>query len=313
MPCDVGAYESAFPPPPTNTPTNTYTPSNTPTITPTPTNTSTPDTTRLDSIGVFRHGIFLLRLHNSTGFADITIDYTLGNQPYPVVGDWTGINYDTIGIYDQSNGLFELRNSNTSGSPDEVFVLGNANDIPLSGKWANSATHDGAGVFRPSNGLIYLANALTTGFADDTMVLGIPGDIGVAGDWNGDGLDSPGVYRPSNQHFYLTDQVCNCSVTGSYDFQYGVGGDAPVAGDWIGQGHAGVGMFRQSNGYTYLRDALTTGYGDITFVFGVAGDVPVAGRWQVVYPPKPMPGSVLVPLTASPVPTGRAPSDGPGD
>jgi hypothetical protein len=167
--------------------------------------------------------------------------------------------------------------------------------------------------------LIYLKNDLSTGFADDTMVLGIPGDIGLADDWNGDGVDSPGVYRPATTLFYLSNQVCNCSVTGDYQLQYGVSGDYPVTGDWIGQGYAGVGLFRQSNGYTYLRNELTTGYGDLTFTYGVAGDVPVAGRWQAVYPPKPKPGNVLVSPTASPsptgtpMPTGRAPGNGLGD
>src|SRR5262249_24847844 len=160
-------------------------------------------------------------------------------KPYPVVGDWAGAGFDTIGVFDQNNGQFFLRNINTAGAADEQFVLGNPNDMPLSGKWLASAAHFGRGVFRPSNGLIYLKNNLTPGFADDTMVLGIPGDIGLAGDWNGDGVDSPGIYRSSTQKFYLNDQVCNCSEYATHTFQYGVAGDAPVAGDWIGQGHDG--------------------------------------------------------------------------
>jgi hypothetical protein len=99
------------------------------------------------------------------------------------------------------------------------------------------------------------------------------------------------VYRSTNQHFYLSNQVCNCSVFGDYTLQYGVSGDAPVTGDWIGQGHDGVGLFRQTNGFTYLRNTLTTGFADITFTYGIAGDVPVAGHWQLVYPPMPPQGS----------------------
>jgi hypothetical protein len=133
--------------------------------------------------------------------------------------------------------------------------------------------------------LIYLKSALTTGFADYTMVLGIPGDVGLAGDWNGDGVDSPGVYRLSLRKFYLNDQVCNCSEFATYLFQFGNPGDYPVAEDWVGQGHDEVGLFRQSNGFTYLRNELTTGYADIIFVYGIAGDIPVAGHWQLEYPP----------------------------
>jgi hypothetical protein len=270
-PCDVGAYE-----------------------------------TRNDTIGIFRPSVktFYLRLHNSTGNADITVGFGPGTKPYPVVGDWTGAGYDTVGDVDQNNGLFSLCNANvtaTCANSSNVtqLVLGNANDTPLSGKWTASTTHFGVGVFRPSNGLIYLKNNLTTGFAEYTMVLGIPGDVGLAGDWTGNGYDSPGVYRPSNSNFYLTNKVCNCNVFADIQFAYGVGGDAPVMGDWTGLGHDGAGLFRQSNGYTYLKNALTTGFADITFTYGVAGDVPVAGHWQLVYPPVPNTGNVLVTPTAS--------------
>jgi len=256
-----------------------------------------------------------LRLHNTTGVADITVAFNPASKPYPIVGDWLGAGFDTIGVLDQTNGLFSLCIANNTDSCANAanvitFVLGNPNDIPLSGKWTAGFTHFGAGVFRPSNGLIYLKNNLTTGFADYTMVLGIPGDVGLTGDWNGDGLDSPGVYRPSLQKFYLNDQVCNCAEYGTYTFQYGVSGDAPVIGDWIGQGHDGVGLFRQSNGFTYLRNSLTTGYADITFTYGIAGDVPVAGHWQLGYPPVRNPGSILVPPTFAPVPTANGAAPG---
>jgi hypothetical protein len=249
----------------------------------------------IDTIGIYRNGTFNLRLHNSTGYADLSPAFNPGggSAAYPVVGDWAGIGYDTIGVSNRNNGLFSLCNANdtaTCANASNVtqLVLGNANDMPLSGRWTINATHVGVGVFRPSNGLIYLKTQLATGYADDTMVLGIPGDVGLAGDWNGKGFDSPGVYRPSNITFYLSNQVCNCSVYGNYAIQYGVGGDAPVVGDWIAQGHDGVGLFRQSNGYTYLRNTLTTGYADITFVYGIAGDIPVAGHWQLTYPPGPI-------------------------
>jgi len=259
----------------------------------------------IDTIGIFRSsaapGTFYLRLHNSTGYADINAAFNPTTKPYPVVGDWLGQGFDTIGVFNQNNGLFSLRNSNAVGTPDEQFVLGNPNDVPLGGKWMVNASHSGVGVFRPSNGLIYLKNGLSTGYADSTMVLGIPGDEGLVGDWTAKGFDSPGVYHPSNSNFYLSNQVCKCSVYADIQFQYGISGDVPMSGDWIGQGHDGVGLFRQSNGYTYLRNELTTGYADITFVYGIAGDVPVAGHWQFTYPPAPQPGSVIVPATSAPI------------
>jgi len=151
-------------------------------------------------------------------------------------------------------------------------------------------------------------------------VLGIPGDEALAGDWSGQGFDSPGVYRSANQHFYLSNKVCNCAVFGDYTLQYGIAGDTPVVGDWIGQAHDGVGLFRQSNGFTYLKNQLATGFADITFVYGIAGDVPIAGHWQLTYPPgagqataPTNPGGVAVPPTFVPVPTSSAPGGSVGD
>ncbi|MHB8624967.1 MAG: outer membrane protein assembly factor BamB family protein [Aggregatilineales bacterium] len=269
-----------------------------------------------DTIGVYRSGTFYLRNSNTTGFADITISFNPAGRPYPVVGDWTGAGLDTIGVFDQNNGLFSLRTTNTPGVPNVQFVLGYPSDMPLAGRWTIGATHFGAGVFRPSNGLIYLKNSLTTGFADFTMVLGIPGDNGLAGDWNGDEVDSPAVYRPSTSAFYLADQVCNCALFGNYQFVYGIGGDAPVIGDWIGQGHDGIGLFRQSNGFTYLRNSPSTGFADNSFVYGIAGDVPIAGRWSGTGGPVPGAPAVLVPGTPPPSiapPPGQPTGNGLGD
>ncbi|MEP7289386.1 MAG: hypothetical protein ABI947_26855, partial [Chloroflexota bacterium] len=160
--------------------------------------------------------------------------------------------------------------------------LGVPGDTPIAGRWTNSMTHDGVGVFRPSNGLIYLKQNLTSGFADYTMVLGVPGDIGLAGDWNGDGVDSPGVYRPSKTTFYLTNKVQNGSVFGDYSVAMGTAGDLPLVGDWIGQGHAGIGIFRPSNGVMYLKNQLTAGAPDLQVIFGVANDIPLAGHWSAL-------------------------------
>jgi len=309
--CDVGAFE--YTPPPTATPTATLTitpsatltpsPSTTLTVTPSPTltpsatltsmpsvtPTNTPTAPPIDTIGVYRNGTFLLRLSNSTGYADLSIvAYRPGSKSYPIVGDWTGSGFDRMGTFDQDSGMFALCTVNNAlqcNNPNNVLtlVLGVAGDMPLAGRWQADATHASVGVFRPSNGLIYLKNELITGYADYTMVLGLPGDIGLAGDWTGKGYDSPGVYRPSYVGFFMSNQVTNGRLFGDFQFLYGYPGDSPVVGDWSGQGHDGVGLFRPTNGYTYLRNSLTTGYADNMFVYGIAGDIPVAGHWRAIY------------------------------
>ena len=314
--CDIGAYEYNIPPTPT--PTNTVTPSSTtapsttttltsttiPTSTPTTTNTPTPRILT-DTVGIYRPsaGEFFLKNTNVTGFADLYIPYTIPGTTnvYPIVGDWTGGGIDTIGLFSRDDGTFALRNSNTSGPADEQLVLGIPGDVPMAGRWTVDALHDGIGVFRPSNGLIYLKKDLTSGFADYTMVLGTPGDTAVAADWNGKGFDSPGVYRPAQQTFYLSNQVTNGSVFGDYQVQLGILGDQPIAGDWIAQGHAGVGVFRPTDGQIYLKYALTSGFADTGFVLGVAGDVPVAGHWIAVGAVHQPSLNLIVPGTPAPV------------
>ena len=247
-----------------------------------------------DTIGIYRpsNNTFYLKYANSTGYADLTIQYGSGTQLLPVSGDWTGKGYTSIGTYDPTSGLFALRNTNTAGTPDIFLTLGIAGDRPLAGWWTSTATHSGVGVFRPTNGLIYLKNELTSGYADFTMVLGIPGDVGLSGDWNGDGVDSPGVYRPSYTRFYLTNQVINGNAYGQYEAQLGLPGDVPVSGDWTAQGHSGIGVFRPANGLTYLKNALNTGYADNEFVYGSPNDLPVAGYWRA-------PSGSFVPLNTA--------------
>ena len=310
---------------PTATSTNTLTPTVTPSATLTPTTTSastltatatssttstaTPSATltptvqihKADTIGVFRPSTasFYLRSSNTQGYADLTVQYGTWAS-YPVVGDWTGGGVTTIGVFDRTSGLFQLRNSNTAGAPDETFTLGYPDDLPFAGRWQANATHDGVGVFRPSNGLIYIKNELSTGFADYAMVLGVPGDVGLAGDWDGDGVSSPGIYRPLSQNFYLSNQVINGPVYGDYQLQLGIAGDVPFAGDWIAQGHAGVGVFRPTNGQLYLKNALITGFADVQIVYGVPNDIPVAGHWGIANFPAPPINSLIVPNTALP-------------
>jgi len=292
----------------TSTITNTFTPSNTTTATATNTVTSTATSTstltpaKIDTIGIYRSGTFYLRLHNSTGGADIGAGFNPAAQPFPIVGDWTGAGFDTIGVYDQSAGRFLLRNSNTAGSPDEQFLFGNPNDTPLSGRWFATATHAGVGVYRPNNGILYVQNTLATGFSDHALVLGNPGDQGIAGDWTGRGYDGLGVFRPGGNAFYLVNQVADGVVFSDINFLYGGSTDLAITGDWIAQGHDVVGIFRPTTGNVYLRNTLTTGNSDNAFVYGVAGDQPIAGHWQVIYPPV-APHNVapvLIPKTAAP-------------
>ena len=160
-----------------------------------------------------------------------------------------------------------------------LAVLGIPGDVPMAGDWDGDG-RAGIGVFRPSNGLICLRQTPSSGFTDFTMVLGIPGDMPVTGRWDATmNHDAIGVWRPSSQTFFLSQQICNCGVFGDYQFAYGQSGDLPVAGDWDGNGFSGIGVFRPSTQQFLLKNTLSAGAANYTFTFGANGDRPIAGHW----------------------------------
>ena len=224
--------------------------------------------------GVFRpsNGLLYLKNSNTTGFADVAINYGLGGD-YPVVGDWDGDETATIGIY--RNGSFYLRNSNTIGFADLVFPFGAPGDQPIAGDW-NGDGVDTIGVYRPSIGQFLLRNSNSAGAAEMIFYLGNAGDVGVAGDWDGDGMDTTGVFRPINGIIFLK----NANETGFADIalNYGIPGDKPVTGDWNNDGVDTIGVYR--NGVFYLRNSNTIGFADMVFGLGIPGDVPIAGNWD---------------------------------
>ena len=225
-----------------------------------------------DTTGVFRpsNGLLYLKNANTTGFADVAINYGTGGD-YPVAGDWDGNGTATIGIY--RNGIFYLRNSNTVGFADIVFAFGTPGDQPVAGDWDGDGL-DTIGVY--SNGQFLLRNSNSAGVANMSFYLGNPGDVGIAGDWNGDGMDTTGVFRPSNGIFFLK----NANTTGFADIalNYGLEGDMPVTGDWNNDGIDTIGVYR--NAQFLLRDSNTIGFADIVFGLGNPGGMPISGNWD---------------------------------
>jgi hypothetical protein len=230
--------------------------------------------TGADTVGVFRpdNGVIFLKNTNTSGFADIALNYGLAGD-YPVVGDWDGNGTDTIGVY--RSGRFLLRNSNTVGFAEINFLFGQAGDQPIAGDW-NGDGVDTIGVYRPTTGQFLLRNSNSAGAADITFFLGNVGDVGIAGDWNGDGTDTTGVFRPSNGIIFLK----NTNTTGFADvaLNYGLAGDKPIVGDWDNNGTTTIGIYR--NAHFYLRNSNTIGFADIILELGIPGDMPIAGNWD---------------------------------
>jgi hypothetical protein len=126
----------------------------------------------------------------------------------------------------------------------------------------------------PSGSVWYARNVLSTGVADVSLSYGLPTDRPLACDWNGDGIDTPGVFR--NGVFYLRNSLT--TGVANITMGYGMPGDLPICGDWNGDGIDSPGIFR--NGVFYLRNSLTSGGAQLVAGYGMGGDLPFVGDWN---------------------------------
>jgi hypothetical protein len=125
-----------------------------------------------------------------------------------------------------------------------------------------------------------LRNANSSGLADVEFNFGSTDLIPVAGDWNGDGIDTPGAYKPSTGEWFLR----NSNTGGSAEISFTYGGCCdllPVVGDWNKDGTDTPGLYKPSTGEWYLRNYNSGGFGEINFNYGGGtGTVPIAGDWN---------------------------------
>ncbi len=105
---------------------------------------------------------------------------------------------------------------------------------------------------------------------------GVGGDIPLMGDWDCDGVDTVGMFRPSNGFAYLRNT--NDFGVADIEFFYGMAGDVPLAGDWDNDGCDTLAIYR--NDRVFVRNTLDTGVAEFDFYFGVPGDEPFAGDFD---------------------------------
>ena len=116
--------------------------------------------------------------------------------------------------------------------------------------------------------------------ADYIITLGMSGDKPIAGDWDNDGIDTIGVFRPTQGKFYLrnTNSQGNADITATF----GTNGDIPIAGDWNNDGIDTIGVYRPSEKRFFLSNSNTQIGNAPSFVYSIAmtGDIPIAGDWN---------------------------------
>jgi hypothetical protein len=107
---------------------------------------------------------------------------------------------------------------------------------------------------------------------------GIPGDQPLLGDWNGNGVSTPGMFRPSTGFAYVANT--NATQVAPIEFFFGIGGDQPLAGDWDGDGKDSLSIYRPSEGRFYVSNLLQTQFAESSFDFSLPGSVPFAGDFN---------------------------------
>ena len=92
-----------------------------------------------------------------------------------------------------------------------------------------------------------------------------------------------GVWRPSDNTFYLSDSTTSGTTNASQVFGSSSSGMIPITGDWDGSGKTGIGMYDPSTSTFYLHDGdKSGGENDYTLHFGTggAGLLPIVGDWN---------------------------------
>ena len=115
---------------------------------------------------------------------------------------------------------------------------------------------------------------------------GDSGDIPLMGDWDCDGIETVGIWRPSDGSVLLR----NTSGAGVADFAsaYDVEDAIPISGDFNGNGCDNVSFYHSLDGLVRVFNTpegvidSTEGStsSDFTYVFGAPGDVPFVGDFD---------------------------------
>jgi hypothetical protein len=140
---------------------------------------------------------------------------------------------------------------------------------------------DSTGLVNPDTGEWFLLNR--KGIALTSFFYGNPGDYPFMGDWDGDGVETPGLYRRSDGYVYLRNS--NTQGIADIRFFFGNPGDVPVAGDFDGDGFDTVSIYRPSNQTFYIINKLGSndgglGAAEASYVFGNPGDQPFVGDFD---------------------------------
>jgi hypothetical protein len=204
-------------------------------------------------VGVFRQGAWYLDLNNNGTFEANEGPFFFGLPgDIAVVGDWTGTGSSKVGVFRAGTWYLNTQSFTAaqlvpgfnmySAAATLVYSFGFATDTPVVGTWGTGTNVDRIGVYRCTGitgaNCTWIVDVPGTGVFSPTADgiytnFGITGDIPVVGDWFGTGGPKKiGVYRPSNNTFYLDVNGTNTAAPNDIQAPFGLPGDLPVIGNW---------------------------------------------------------------------------------
>ena len=185
-----------------------------------------------------------------------------------------------------SNGSFTYTHDGSAGLSDSFTYQAKDSGGKLSNVTTVTITITGGavhsvGLVDPGSGRWYLYDS--AGVQKASFFYGNPGDYPIYGDWNGDGVETPGLYRQSDGYVYLRNS--NTQGIADIKFFFGNPGDVPIAGDFNGNGFDTVSIYRPSNQTFYIINKLGSGdqglgAAEFSYVFGNPGDKPFVGDFN---------------------------------
>ena len=236
-----------------------------------------------DSVGVMDSASAFWLLLRADG---TTADFTLGDPgDTPLLGDWDCDGIQTPGTYRPSTGRVFLRNTVEDGPIEIDYNINSPDIVPLVGDFDGDGC-DTVSTYAPAEGSVVIFNTPEDAVesADETTYLdlkygfGTEGDLPFVGDFDGDGIDTIGLFRPSNGVFYLKNTHTEGPV--DVEFAFGASGDLPISGDWTDQNGAdSVAVYRPTTGTIFFRYENSAGPADETLELGVVDVLPVAGAF----------------------------------
>lgn len=138
-------------------------------------------------------GLFYLRNSNTSGGAELAFSINTVSEGsgsfLAIAGDWNGDGIDTVGFYQTSTSVFSLRDENSEGNPEHVFLFGTPELglLPNAGDWDGDGW-DSIGLWNPTTSEHLLRNLNSAGSPDHqfNFTLQKPNTVPLAGDWDGD-------------------------------------------------------------------------------------------------------------------------------